>query len=323
MDLSIITICLNEERNLPRCLRAVQDLDHAGLTVELLVVDGGSADRSQEIARQHGAKVISSPRGIPRQRNCGAREAGGDLIAFVDADVELLPGWFETVARVFSAGPRRVLGSPPRLPPDASWIAKTYAMHWGMAEGEAMVGSDDGRLLSTQSLVLGRGVFEEVGGFPEDKRVGEDTALVRSAIERGITAHCEGQLAYYHHGEPKSLDEFFKRLLWGADRESFLEAIRRREHHRIWKSQYMYGSIVAAEVACLGASLALPVGGWQIGLPLALGTLGLTFFLPALRTACQRDALDKLGELFLMYGAFGLAMGAGMMGLGDTIRRWR
>jgi glycosyltransferase involved in cell wall biosynthesis len=325
MKLSIVVLCLNEEKRLPRCLRAIRELDHAGLELEVLVVDGGSQDRSRELARELGASVVPSERGIPKQRNVGGRAATGELLAYVDADVELRPGWFETVARHAAQGTRMVVGGPPRLPEDASWIARAYALHWGApGEGEADSVSDDARMLSTQSLAMGREVFSEVGGFREDLGVDEDTYFVLGAKERGARIVCDTGLRYVHHGEPLTLKDFFRRFAWGANYEQWFDALRRGDLAQAWRPQYLYGAVVGAELACLGASLALPLGGWQLGVPAACAALGATTVLPALRTAHRHRAYGKLGDLVVMYGAYGLAQAAAMVGLGrNKSKRWR
>jgi glycosyltransferase involved in cell wall biosynthesis len=327
MQLSIIVICLNEERHLPISLGAINRLGHAGLDVEVIVVDGGSTDRSRAIAEEHGARVVSSPKGIPLQRNAGGRAAQGEILAYVDADVELQQGWFEAVAHHFVSTRALLLGCPPRLPPDASWIAQAYALHWGAAEGEAAAEelSDDERLLSTASLVMGRQeVFEAVGGFAEDLGVDEDTFLVLGAKERGVRLICDPTLRYLHHGEPKTLREFFKRVTWGANYEQWFAALRRGDLAQAWRPQYVYGAVFGAELAALGLSLALPVGGWQLGVPLAVGALGATTALPAIKTAHRHGAYGKVGELCVMYGAYGLATAGALLGLGrDKARRWR
>lgn len=327
MQLSIVVICLNEERHLPTCLGAINRHDHAGLDVEVIVVDGGSTDGSRAISEEHGARVVSSPKGIPRQRNVGGRAAAGEILAYVDADVELQPGWFESVARHFATNQSLLVGSPTRLPPDASWIARAYALHWGAADGEAAAeeASDDERLLSTQSLVMGRQeVFEAVGGFDEELGVDEDTFLVLQAKALGVRVICDPALRYLHHGEPKTLGEFFNRVVWGANYEQWFAAIRRGDLTQAWRPQYVYGAVVGAELAALGLSLALPVGGWQLGVPLAVGAFGATTALPAIKTAHRHGAYSKVGELCVMYGAYGLATASALLGLGrNKARRWR
>ncbi len=326
MKLTIVAICLNEEKNLPRCLGAIERLDHAGLDVEVLVVDGGSTDGSQDIARSLGARVVDSPKGIPIQRNVGGRAATGDILAYVDADVELQEGWFDSVARLFGESTRLVAGSPPQLPEDASWVAHAYAMHWGL-EPEEKIGVqtiEDDRLLSTQSLVMGQEVYESVGGFPEDLGVDEDTYVILRAKEQGVRVVTDTGLAYVHHGEPGTLREFFHRIAWGANYAAWFEHLREGDLAQAKRPQYVYGAVFAAEVAALGLSLAMPVGGWQVGVPLSLAALGATVALPAVRTAARHRAPGKIKDLCLMYGAYGAATATALAGFGrNKAKRWR
>jgi glycosyltransferase involved in cell wall biosynthesis len=93
MVLSVVIPAFNEEAYLPRTFehleRACQRLrDDRGEQAELLVVDNGSTDGTAELARELGATVVSEPvHNIARVRNCGARAASGDRLAFLDADV--------------------------------------------------------------------------------------------------------------------------------------------------------------------------------------------------------------------------------------------
>lgn len=83
--LSVCLITLNEERNLPRAVRSVE-----GIADEVVVVDCGSQDRTQEIARAYGAKVVT--RGwsnFAEQKNFAAAAASNDWILSLDADEEL------------------------------------------------------------------------------------------------------------------------------------------------------------------------------------------------------------------------------------------
>ena len=103
----MIVLTLDEEVRLPACLAALAgQAPHA-----LLVVDGGSADRSVEIARAAGARVIASDPGRAVQANRGAAAAARDILLFVHADTRLAPGALELVERTLSADPGIVGGS--------------------------------------------------------------------------------------------------------------------------------------------------------------------------------------------------------------------
>jgi glycosyltransferase involved in cell wall biosynthesis len=83
--LSVCIIAQNEEVNLPRVLMSV-----AGVADEALLVDGGSTDRTQEVARKLGAKVFYRPFTTHAdQKNYAASLASGDWILLLDADEEL------------------------------------------------------------------------------------------------------------------------------------------------------------------------------------------------------------------------------------------
>ena len=80
--LSVAIITLNEERNLAECLASVAFAD------EIVVVDGGSRDRSCEIARAAGARIIEPPdwQGFGVQKNRAIEACSGDWVLSIDAD---------------------------------------------------------------------------------------------------------------------------------------------------------------------------------------------------------------------------------------------
>lgn len=82
MKLSVIIPALNEEANIERCIDSVKKLNPA----EILVVDGGSSDRTKEIALSKGVMVIQSEKGRGTQMNRGASYAKGDILLFLHAD---------------------------------------------------------------------------------------------------------------------------------------------------------------------------------------------------------------------------------------------
>lgn len=85
--LSACLITLNEEHNLPRALASL-----AGIADEIVVVDCGSLDRTQEIAREHGVRVITRAwTNFAEQKNAAAAAAVHDWVLSLDADEELSP----------------------------------------------------------------------------------------------------------------------------------------------------------------------------------------------------------------------------------------
>jgi rSAM/selenodomain-associated transferase 2 len=95
--LSIVVPALNEADGIGRCLEALAPLRAGGH--EVLVVDGGSEDRTREIAAALADRVLVAPRGRARQMNAGAAAAVGEALVFLHADTRLPPDADRSIAR--------------------------------------------------------------------------------------------------------------------------------------------------------------------------------------------------------------------------------
>jgi rSAM/selenodomain-associated transferase 2 len=87
--LSVVVPALNEAQGIAAALQALEPLRRRGH--EVVVVDGGSADGTPQLARALCDRVIAAPRGRALQMNAGAREARGDALVFLHADTRLPP----------------------------------------------------------------------------------------------------------------------------------------------------------------------------------------------------------------------------------------
>lgn len=88
MLISIILPALNEEKGIGKTLGGIsyRELNEHGYQVEILVIDGESTDRTAEIAKSKGARVVKAKRGYGLQYKVGFKEANGDIIVTADAD---------------------------------------------------------------------------------------------------------------------------------------------------------------------------------------------------------------------------------------------
>jgi glycosyltransferase involved in cell wall biosynthesis len=80
--ISVIIPTFNEEKGIKGCIKSARILS----PFEIIVVDGGSTDRTKEIARENGAIVIQSRKGRGIQMNKGASLAEGEILFFLHAD---------------------------------------------------------------------------------------------------------------------------------------------------------------------------------------------------------------------------------------------
>lgn len=86
---SIVIPVLNEEKGLQKVLDEIpkKEIEEMGYKCEIVIVDGGSTDRTREIARKNGTKVIVEPRrGYGRAYKTGFSHASGDIIVTLDGD---------------------------------------------------------------------------------------------------------------------------------------------------------------------------------------------------------------------------------------------
>lgn len=87
MKLSVAMITMNEEKNLERTLKSV-----VSFADEIVIVDSGSTDKTEEIAKRYGAKFyVESWKGYGLQRNSAIDKAQGEWILNIDADEEISP----------------------------------------------------------------------------------------------------------------------------------------------------------------------------------------------------------------------------------------
>ncbi|MFC9917444.1 glycosyltransferase family 2 protein [Agromyces binzhouensis] len=98
-SIDLVLPCLDEERALPWVLGRLPE------GVRAIVVDNGSTDRSAEIAREHGATVVTEPRrGFGAAANAGLEAATAPLVAFCDADASLDPADLPQLVRLVEEG---------------------------------------------------------------------------------------------------------------------------------------------------------------------------------------------------------------------------
>lgn len=173
---SVIVPARNEETSLGPALVAAA----GGAPHEIIVVDGGSTDRTAEVARAHDAILVSAPAGRARQMNHGAAVATGEFLLFLHADTVLPPNYL-TALRATLAQPG-VVGGAFRFSISGEFSGRRLiecgtnfrARHRQLPYGD-------------QGLFVSRTVFERVCGFP-DQPLMEDYAFVRRLQRLGTIA---------------------------------------------------------------------------------------------------------------------------------------
>ncbi|MEE8338364.1 MAG: TIGR04283 family arsenosugar biosynthesis glycosyltransferase [Dehalococcoidia bacterium] len=152
---------------------------------EVIVADGGSADRTVELAQAAGARVVQAARGRGTQQNAGAAEASGDLLCFLHADVRLPRGAVDAM-RVALAD-RSVAGGNFRVRFGGSLHGHFLAAFYHVIRRLGVYYGDS-------TIFCRREAFEAVGGFPSYPLM-EDMKLVSRLRRVGRMAYLHGPVA--------------------------------------------------------------------------------------------------------------------------------
>ena len=156
--ISIIIPALNEERSLPRTLAS---LHQQRGDFEVIVVDGGSSDRTCEIAAaEPRVRLISSRRGRAAQMNAGALIARGDMLLFLHADTTLPQDAISTLDALRAHDDCVWGGFKHRFSGDDWRLRLISRLHnWRCRLSRVFYGD--------QAMFVRSRVFHAQGGFPE------------------------------------------------------------------------------------------------------------------------------------------------------------
>jgi len=174
LKISVIIPAYNEEKLIATTLQSVWEAMEAflrfGFESELVVCDNNSTDRTADLARAAGARVVFEPvNQIARARNAGAAGATGDWFIFIDADSQPNAELFADVAEEIRRGQTVAGGSTLRL-------GGRYPLA-SLATGAWNLLSRVQRWAAGSFIFCEAAVFREVGGFSEELYASEEIEL--------------------------------------------------------------------------------------------------------------------------------------------------
>jgi rSAM/selenodomain-associated transferase 2 len=170
--ISVIIPAYNEEKALPETLDRLvrQPGDY-----EVIVVDGGSTDRTSAIAHaEPRARVVMAPKGRASQMNAGAGRAAGEILLFLHADTLLPDGALARLNRMEADGLVQAGGFRHRFSGSDWRLALISFLNNFRCVRSRIIYGD-------QALFVRRALFERLGGFPEQPIL-EDVAFCEKLL---------------------------------------------------------------------------------------------------------------------------------------------
>ena len=151
---------------------------------EVVVVDGGSTDGTRELAAEHGARVvIEGTRGIARARNRGIAETSGNVVLFVDADINLEKGFLSALLPALKdniAIATGRVGAAGALTLVERFEGSRTELHFHRAPARA----------PSWCTAYTRKLLDDLDGFDTQLPTGEDLDLLIRAEAAGFEAAC-------------------------------------------------------------------------------------------------------------------------------------
>lgn len=161
----IVTPTLNAERYLETTLRSIWEQASDEVSIDHVLVDGGSTDRTVEIAKDYPTRVVvaTDDRGMYDAINRGLSMVQGSVLGYLNADDELTPGALATVARAFHRHPEAqwLMGRREYVDGDGKLLAPLQPVAFTLAEYVGMGWSH----VPQECTWLRRALFDRVGPF--------------------------------------------------------------------------------------------------------------------------------------------------------------
>jgi glycosyltransferase involved in cell wall biosynthesis len=191
---SFVIPAYNEERRISACVASIRkELSaHPEVEAEIIVVNNASTDRTREVASAlPEVRVLDEPRkGVVRARQRGLEEAQYELVAHIDADNEIMPGWLPFMLAEFKKDPKLVCLSGPYSYHDVpAYVSLTSDIFYRIS---FVVGSLLGFLTGKGTVVMGgnyavrKEAVIRTGGYNTDILFyGDDTDVSRRLADAG------------------------------------------------------------------------------------------------------------------------------------------
>ena len=193
MKISIVIPTFNEEKYLEETLSSI--LMQSIKPYEIIVVDHNSKDKTQEIAKKHGCRIVKVDEpGISFARHIGALESKGDILVHTSADIRADKDWLKNlVSPLIEKKAELTYGSIYLKDPD--FIEEVFSSL--LNNFLIPVLSKIGFVFATADNIASYKTFYfDIGGFNTKLITGEDTDLIKRAMKKGRVLYVKDAKIY-------------------------------------------------------------------------------------------------------------------------------
>lgn len=217
---SIVIPVRNEESFMPSCIRSLRELDYPPDRLEVIFADGRSTDRTAQIARESGYRVVDNQGlKISAGRNVGFAASRGEIVAFTDADCVFDRLWVRNAVRNFDEHPEFAgLSGPTRVPQDQHPFGLAVGVVYelaGMAGGtvhlDCVTGLRETDDLPGCNAFYRREALQTVMPTSTELYAAEDVAMNADLRRRGFRLAMTPGIALWHH-KRSSPRRFWKQM---------------------------------------------------------------------------------------------------------------
>lgn len=185
---SVVVAAFNEEKNLPSCLESVLNQNFPKDEYEIIVVDNNSTDKTVEVARKYGVRVVAEQRqGNTYAISKGMSSAKGEIIATLDADTAAEPNWLNLIKNTFAD--KNVVGATGNADIKSGnkildWMSPK--LYGAFLRFNFLIGKPH---LTGFNLIVRKSAFDEIGGINEKFTMSPD-------VDLGLRINKKGKVVY-------------------------------------------------------------------------------------------------------------------------------
>lgn len=194
MKISVVIPAYNEEAFLPHLLDSLQKQTFSD-QYEIIVVDNNSTDKTAEIAKHYGVRVISeTSRGYAYACNAGFAAATGEIIARADADYVQPKDWLEKIWKAFEKDHTVVAIGGPLYPLESTFIQNI--LYYPSIVIWMYILKILGRGFLFPNMAVRKNMYEKTNGFDAHLQFGEDTEMCLKLKKLGKVAYMPSLYVY-------------------------------------------------------------------------------------------------------------------------------